>query len=189
MQNTSHVAMGNWPTQEDWKKAQDLLLSEISKSKERTEPLKEINFFEFMICVLFILEKVGVKSLVNAYDVMNSLEKLYGVNATFYPSHIFRGAWKDEPGENGKEISAVKNFFIYLKEIQMAKLIHGRENVLVLCSSDYASEETKKHFHYSLDLACYLFKYHEENKKYISHIFFVAKDLLRAMTKKDIENT
>ena len=189
MQNTSHVAMGNWPTQEDWKKAQDLLLAEISKSKERNEPLKEINFFEFMICVLFILERVGVKSIVNAVDVMNCLERLYDANATFYPSHIFRGAWKDEPGENGKEISAVKNFFIYLKEIQMAKLIHGRENVLVLCSSDYASEETKKHFHYSLDLACYLFKYHKENKKYISHIFFVAKDLLRAMTKKDIENT
>ena len=49
MQNTSHVAMGNWPTQEDWKKAQDLLLSEIAKSKERAEPLKEISFFEFII--------------------------------------------------------------------------------------------------------------------------------------------
>lgn len=189
MQSTSHVAMGSWPTQENWKKAQDILLLEISRSKKRTEPLREMGFFEFMICVLFILEKVGVKSLVNVYDVMNCLEKLYDTNATFYPSHIFRGAWKDGSGTNEKEISAVKSFFIYLKEIQMAKLIHGRENVLILCSSDYASEETKKHFHYSLDLACCFLKNREENKKYISQIFFVAKDLLLAMHRGDVGNT
>lgn len=187
MQN-SHIAMGNWPTQEDWAKAQDLLLAEIAKSKEQTGPLKDISFFEFMFCVLFILEKVGVKSLVNAGDVMNCLERLYADNATFYPSHIFRGAWKEGLGTNGKEVSVAKSFFIYLKDIQMVNSVCGRENVLILCSSDYASEETKKRFYCDLELACSTINGSEENKKYISQIFFVAKDLLRAMHKRDVGN-
>ncbi|MHB9019981.1 MAG: hypothetical protein ACYC3G_03920 [Minisyncoccota bacterium] len=188
MQTISHVAMGNWPTQEDWEKARHLLELEISKSKELKEPVREIGFFEFMTCVLFVLEKVGVKSLVNANDVMNCLEKLYEENMLFYPSHIFRGAWEEKLGENGKEISLAKKFFMHLKEIQMVSFIYGRENVLVLCSSDYASEDTKKHFHSNLELASYLFKNQKENQKYILQIFFVAKDLLMAMHKGDVGN-
>ena len=158
MQNTSHVAMGNWPTQEDWEKAQNILLSEISKSKEQTEPLKEISFFEFMICVLFILERVGVKSIVNTNDVMNCLEQLYDDNRTFYPSHIFRGAWKDSQTTIGNGTSIAEIFFEYLKEIQMVSFVGGRENVLVLCSSNYASEGTKKRFYCDLESACNLLK-------------------------------
>lgn len=189
MQNTSHVAMGNWPTQEDWARAQDLLLVEVSKSKELVGPVKEMGFFEFMICVLFVLEKVGVKSLVNASDVMNCLENLYKANALFYPSSIFRGAWVNKASANEKEVSVAKSFFLHLKDIQMISFIYGRENVLVLTSSDYTSEETKKRFHRNLSSACNALNGFKDKDKYISQIFFVAKDLLRAMNKGDVGNT
>jgi len=189
MQNTSHVAMGNWPTQEDWARAQDLLLAEISKSKEFVGPVKEVGFFEFMICVLFVLEKVGVRSLVNASDVMNCLESLYKTNALFYPSSVFRDAWINKENANEKEMSVAKSFFLHLKDIQMIGFIYGRENVLVLTSSDYTSEETKKRFHCNLSSACSALNSFKDKDKYVSQIFFVAKDLLMAMNKGGVGNT
>jgi|GEM_PF-2083018 len=187
MQTTNHVAMGTWPTQEDWLNSEKLLLAEIHKSKEGHNK-SFIDFSEFMICVLFILEKVGVKAIVNANDMMNCLEKLYDVNRLFYPSDIFRGAWLDIREVNTEADSRAKIFLNHLKEIRMIRSVHGKENVLLLCSSDYASEEMKKLFHFDLENACFIFNKFEKNKKFISQISFVAKDLLLALHKGEMKN-
>ena len=184
----SHVAMGLWPTQEDWLKASDLLKTRTQGLEKQSDSTKEFGFFEFMFCVLFILERVGVKSLINANDLMNCLENLYNENKLFYPSAVFRNAWEDIFENKDEEFSPAQKFFNHLKKIQMIRFIYGRENVLVFCTSDYASSEAKTYFYENLDSACRILKNSQYCDKYIAQISFVAKDLLMVMHKGDLGN-
>lgn len=188
MKTLSHVALDKIPRQEDWKRAEVALLSEIDLSKKRPNTLLKVGFSEFVICSFFLLEKVGVKALVNARDVMNCMEMLYKKNKLFYPSNIFRGAWEGIEID-GKEYcgSTAKKFFDYLKRAGLVRSIHGREDVLIFCTSNYASEDAKRFFHKNLEMACGFFK-KSENKKYLTQISFLAKDLLMAMRKGDVGN-
>ncbi len=188
MKILSHVALDKIPTQEDWQKAEAMLLAEISLSKNQPNAALKVGFSEFVICSFFLLEKIGVKALVNAKDVMNCMEVLYEKNKLFYPSDIFRGAWESiEVG--GKEYcgSTAKKFFNYLKETGLVRSVHGREDVLIFCTSNYASEDAKKCFHQDLETACGFFR-KPENKKYLTQISFLAKDLLIAMRKGEVGN-
>ena len=184
---TNCLVMGKWPAHEDWVTAQRLLLEEMSKLKKRNIPSKEISFFEFMICVLFLWEKIGVRSITNANDMMDCLKGVYHSNGLFYSSRIFRKAWADT-GADGNGISMARSFFKHLKDMGMVRSICGRENVLVLCSSGHVSEETRKQFYRDLEFASFVFNGSEKNKKYISKIRWMAYALLSAMREGNKEN-
>jgi hypothetical protein len=184
-----HVAIERFPAHEDWARAQGLFLKLISISKGRNvPPFIEINFFGFMVCVLFILEKVGVKKLMSAKDTMRCLEKIYHENELFYPSRIFRGAWPNIDTLGMKnDASTAKGFLERLNEMGMISSACGRENISLWVISDRGNEETRKLFCRDLELACRILKC-EQNKKYISQISWVAYNLLKAMTEGEMEN-
>lgn len=185
----SSVVMGKWPTHEDWMKAEGLLLEEISRSKKQNNCFVRFNFFEFMACVLFFLEKVGVRKLVGANDTMDHLEKIYHDNGLFYSSRIFRGAWSDIDtlGMIGNGASPAKCFLGHLDEIGMISSACGRENISLWSISDRGNEETRKLFRRDLESACCILRC-EKNRKYISQIRWMAYALLKAMHEENEKN-
>ncbi|MDO8442897.1 MAG: hypothetical protein Q7S81_01380 [bacterium] len=190
MQTENHVAIGKLPTQEDWAKAKGLLLKEISRLEKwnyLSVPV-EPNFSEFMMCVLFLMEKVGVQELMSANDTMRYLEKIYNENGLFYPVRIFRGAWSetDMPGMITKRASIAECFIERLKEIGMVQLIHEKEIIFLGSLSSGASEELKTARRFFLEHAWRVFG-QKNNEKYISQISWVAYALFMAMYKGNEE--
>lgn len=183
MRTENYVVIGKPPTHEDWARAKDLLLKEIlSRSEKPGGHSAEPNFSEFMICVLFLLEVVGVQQLMSAHDTMRYLERIYDKNGLFYPVKIFRGAWSEigMPGTTKKRASIAGCFIERLKEIGMIQFIHEREIIFLGFLSSGDSEERKTSRRFFLEHAWRVFG-QKNNQKYISQISWVAHGLLMAM--------
>jgi len=182
MKTADYVVMGKPPTHEDWARAKDLLLKEILRSSKQANFFVEPCFSRFMICVLFLLEKVGVQKLMSANDTMRCLERIYNKNGLFYPSKIFRGAWSSIDSLD-VECSTAELFLEQLKGTGVVRSSCGREIILLEGLSEGASEEHRL-FRRDLWQACCIFGL-KDNQKYISQISWVAYDLLMAMREKN----
>lgn len=187
MQTVNRIEICRMPTQEDWIKAKNIFSEKIASAEERNEFSQEIHFHYFILAVLFIMEKVGVKSIVNIDDLMNCLKETYEQNALFYPGRIFRKSWESSGSTIANGASLAELFCEYLREIEMVRPLFGMNDVLIFCSVNYASEKAKDNFYRDMQTAFGILKC-KQNEKYISQIAWVAYDLIQAMAEKEQVN-
>ena len=174
------------PNAKTWEKAKNLLLKEIKEVKRPGANMSEyFAFSDFMYCIFFVLAKVGVKEIRNDYYMMDCLQNLYYQKRTKkngeYTDKMFSFVWSNPGGPGGGYASVAESFCTRLLG-SISHWAYGHGNVIKLGESNDLSKNQQRFFDDRFHEACRALT-RRKNKKYISIIMPIARDLLEAMRK------
>ncbi len=167
-----HVDIPSLPIEEDWRDVYDALLRSVEKAKVTVPAMKDLcpSFGDLVDMVLFLLSKVGVKTIDSLHNLEHHLKELYNQNldSDFYPDDIFVDAWTEGSDSAGGSASPAESYFFWGDIRNFTRPRRRMHKEFYLAS--YVEQVS-----YSL----YYFK--GRNKKYLPMVLRVAQDLLYAL--------
>ena len=205
MKKHQHINLEQMPSETDWQRACESFLEDIVKTdidsffigehkdyRKRILERDKFQFNEFVDCILFLLEKVGVQFIDNVNDLDEHLRKTYyrkgqeGEFAQFYLDEIFMEAWWSRAGPGDGYASIAETYFSHsdnfggiLSLLTHWKYRHG-DIVFLGNNENPISRNWRKFVLYRVKYNLLLLKL-ERNRKYILCIFQVARDLLESL--------
>lgn len=164
------------PIEDDWWKAYRWTVLCCNFNAKMIK--SNLTFDDFMNCVLFLIEAVGIKKINSAYDLFFHLKELYSEkkNDKFghYPKEIFESAWKIWLRD---KVSIASDYFF------KHCLIERENDYFVLCLGRVGSQPRQAWADFCENLEKRVFPKFKspKNAKYLPCIMQVARDLVEVL--------